>query len=181
MPPFVDMACGNPRLQPVFLNVYDVMQCDAVGVFNSMLARWWPPVNLGIFHAGVEIAGMNTETRLEVQRPHPGFGRRIPWQGLRCLRCNCCHFADDMVGRLGVQPLPDWIYRFARAQCVWRTFARPSSSTVAATRANHLCMARWQTCCPALRHRGGPEHRGGEPRRKPCASPSRTLCSSTSP
>ena len=37
-----------------------------------------------------------------------------PGQGYDVFRRNCCHFAEDLCERVGVQKLPDWIYRLAR-------------------------------------------------------------------
>ena len=158
---FAVMACGTPRLLPVFVNVYDVTQHDAVKVINAMLAHSWAPVKLGgVFHVGVEIAGMEwsfgktlTETRPGVYGLSPGgdrnhsFRERIflgctslsidainvlirdmadeyPGKDYDVFRRNCCHFADDMCGRLGVEPLPDWIYRFARVAASVEDFCK---------------------------------------------------------
>jgi len=37
-----------------------------------------------------------------------------PGHAYDLLRRNCCHFADDFCGRLGVGPIPRWVHRLAR-------------------------------------------------------------------
>jgi len=37
-----------------------------------------------------------------------------PGTGYDLLHRNCCHFADDFCKRLGVGPMPGWVYRLAR-------------------------------------------------------------------
>mmetsp|Transcript_1629 Transcript_1629/g.4997 ORF Transcript_1629/g.4997 Transcript_1629/m.4997 type:complete len:440 (-) Transcript_1629:17-1336(-) len=135
----------------VYVHVYDVSQAEQVQKLNRILAHKHAPLKLGgVFHAGVEVNGVEWsfayqpyETRYGVgchsPKMHPqhhfrqtvGMGRtqcqsekitellacmveEYPGGDYDLLRRNCCHFADDLCQRLGVGPIPGWIYRLAR-------------------------------------------------------------------
>jgi len=55
-PPSAD---GDERGLPVRIHIYDVSQEDSIQRLNAVLANKWSPVKLGgVFHAGVEVNGL---------------------------------------------------------------------------------------------------------------------------
>eukprot|EP00930_Biecheleria_cincta_P103785 TRINITY_DN9587_c0_g1_i1.p1 TRINITY_DN9587_c0_g1~~TRINITY_DN9587_c0_g1_i1.p1 ORF type:complete len:295 (+),score=35.05 TRINITY_DN9587_c0_g1_i1:88-972(+) len=132
--------CSKEGELPVFLNIYDVSNQDAVKVLNNVMAHWLAPdgVKLGAFHTGVEVGGVEwsygrtyRDSRPGIvgmpprSDPHHSFRQMVnaiiseiiedyPGQSYDVLRHNCCHFAEDFCQRLGVESIPDWVHRLAR-------------------------------------------------------------------
>lgn len=76
------------------------------------------------------------------------------------LHCNCCHFADDFCQRLGVEPIPGWVYRLARAGGMLHSLASGAAAAMgaAAVRESHLEPQAQARCCPiGSRFELGPE------------------------
>eukprot|EP00439_Symbiodinium_sp_Y106_P023552 s2722_g2.t2 len=125
-----------PKGLPVFLHVYDVSQEEGIQKINRVLAHKHSPLKFGgVFHAGVEVNGLEwcfgysgSETHPGVAcvepRGHPqhhyrqtvamGYTRLSGEEDYDLLRRNCCHFADDFARRLGVGGIPGWVMRLAK-------------------------------------------------------------------
>lgn len=139
--------CGG---SPVYLHIYDVSKIRGVAQVNRILCPTWLPVKFGgVFHAGVEVDGLEWCYGFSVsgkpgvvslpprRHPHHKYRETIklgvteirqyeinqlifqlkteyPGEDYHFLRRNCCHFADDFCGRLGVGGIPSWVHRLAR-------------------------------------------------------------------
>lgn len=136
---------------PVLLHIYDVSCHEGIQRLNRLLAFEHSPLKFGgVFHAGVEVNGLEWSFSYSPSRTRPGvscftpmkhphhhyretvycgrtqlgFARicriisdmleEYPGQDYHLLRRNCCHFADDLLLRLGLQGIPAWVHRLSR-------------------------------------------------------------------
>jgi len=67
--------------QPVFLHVYDVSQEESIQKLNKVLAHKHSPLKLGgVFHAGVEVNGLEWSYGFSMSETVPGISCSLPKQ-----------------------------------------------------------------------------------------------------
>mmetsp|Transcript_36609 Transcript_36609/g.113873 ORF Transcript_36609/g.113873 Transcript_36609/m.113873 type:complete len:271 (+) Transcript_36609:111-923(+) len=180
---------------PVFLHIYDVTREHSIRRINSLFAHELSPFKLGgIFHAGVEVNGLewcfglrDSTTRYGIwcsePTSHPSHRYRetvacgrtrltvpeinhvtsqlledYPGHDYDLLRRNCCHFADDFCGRLGVAGVPRWVYRLAHIGAQVDSVLQAARSVQ-----DHL----HGLSAPLL----SPQRQAALPRQRPCQGP----------
>mmetsp|Transcript_12158 Transcript_12158/g.22953 ORF Transcript_12158/g.22953 Transcript_12158/m.22953 type:complete len:401 (-) Transcript_12158:118-1320(-) len=114
------------RGMPVFLNVYDVSQEEGIQKLNRVLAHKSSPVKLGgVFHAGVEVDGLEWCFGFSASETHPGVAcvepRTHPQHHFRqtvdmgCTHCTKEEVAD-IVSHL-LEEYPGCDYDLLRRNC----------------------------------------------------------------
>lgn len=57
--------------------------------------------------------GRTTLSQKSVQTLMATLAGEYPGMSYSLLRKNCCHFAEDVIGRMGLGPIPAWVHRLA--------------------------------------------------------------------
>jgi hypothetical protein len=57
--------------------------------------------------------GRTTLSRKDVETLMATLAGEYPGMSYSLLRKNCCHFAEDLIGRMGLGPIPAWVHRLA--------------------------------------------------------------------
>mmetsp|Transcript_98678 Transcript_98678/g.170864 ORF Transcript_98678/g.170864 Transcript_98678/m.170864 type:complete len:482 (-) Transcript_98678:56-1501(-) len=82
-----------------------------------------------------------------------------PGQRYDLLHRNCCHFADDFCQRLGVDPIPGWVHRLARAGGMLHALASGAAAAVGAAASGESHLEPQARCHPLGKFELGPENR----------------------